>query len=140
MKDEQADTRVYYALGSVSLWLPVFSRYQINPPSPGMIMVSAGLWTTWFNLVSQNHYQNGLEATSRTLESKRVGPLISKVLSRCSTLTGQPLFFFIESIKFKCLPLWNINNDIDGLNSEYKNFVGRLHIGLCWNIHQKKWR
>jgi hypothetical protein len=48
--------------------------------------------------------------------------------------------FFIESIKFKCLPLWNINNDIDGLNSEYKNFVGRLHIGLCWNIHQKKWR
>jgi hypothetical protein len=43
MKDEQADTRVYYALGSVSLWLPVFSRYQINPPSPGMIMVSAGL-------------------------------------------------------------------------------------------------
>jgi len=43
MKDEQADTGVYYALDSVSPWLPVFSRYKINPPSPGMIMVSAGL-------------------------------------------------------------------------------------------------
>jgi hypothetical protein len=62
------------------------------------------------------------------------------VIQMFNSYRSTSIFFFIESIKFKCLPLWNINNDIDSLNSEYKNSVGRLHIGLCWNIHQKEWR